>query len=206
VEEAVMSQANAASRPASKSAPKAALIDLLTPVAAAAGVDLEDVAVSRAGSRSLVRVVIDRDGGLDLDAVAEVSHAVSAALDADEAVMPGAFVLEVTTPGVDRPLTEPRHWRRARGRLVAVTRRSGGAVVGRVQSADEAGAVIAGTDLPGGELVIGYADVSRAVVQVEFNGPPGHDTALEDTALDDTAPEDESFEDMQDTDEAGTTS
>ena len=80
VEEAEVTQA--------KAAPKQALTELLTPVAAAAGVDLEDVTVSRAGSRSLVRVVIDRDGGLDLDAVAEVSHAVSAALDADEDVMP----------------------------------------------------------------------------------------------------------------------
>src|ERR1700709_715090 len=101
-----------------KAAPKAALLELLTPGVLASGADLEDVPVSRAGSRSLVRVIIDRDGGLDLDAVAEVSHAVSAALDADEDVMPGAFVLEVSTPGVDRPLTHPRHWRRARGRLV----------------------------------------------------------------------------------------
>jgi ribosome maturation factor RimP len=164
VEEAEVTQA--------KAAPKQALTELLTPVAAAAGVDLEDVTVSRAGSRSLVRVVIDRDGGLDLDAVADVSHAVSAALDADENVMPGAFVLEVSTPGVDRPLTHPRHWRRARGRLVAVNRRSGTPVVGRVRSADQNGAVLAGPDLPGGELALGYGEVTRAVVQVEFNGPP----------------------------------
>jgi ribosome maturation factor RimP len=164
VEEAEVTQA--------KAAPKLALTELLTPVAAAAGVDLEDVTVSRAGSRSLVRVVIDRDGGLDLDAVADVSHAVSAALDADENVMPGAFVLEVTTPGVDRPLTQPRHWRRARGRLVAVNRRSGGSVVGRVHSADDSRAVLTGPDLPGGEISVEYDEITRAVVQVEFNGPP----------------------------------
>ena len=66
-----------------------------------------------------MRVVVDRDGGIDLDAVAEVSRAVGAALDADPDAMPGTYVLEVTTPGVDRPLTQPRHWRRAKGRLVS---------------------------------------------------------------------------------------
>ena len=160
-----------------KAAPKAALLDLLTPVVTASGADLEDVTVSRAGSRSLVRVVIDRDGGLDLDAVAEVSHAVSAALDSDEDVIPGTFVLEVTTPGVDRPLTEPRHWRRARGRLVSVTRRSGGPLVGRVGSVDESGAELTGPEIPGGAVTVTFAEVSRAVVQVEFNSPapPGEE-------------------------------
>src|SRR4051812_23450851 len=105
--------------------PTTALRTLLDPVVAAHGVDLETVTVSRAGSRSVVRVVIDRDGGLDLDAVAEVSQSVNAALDADEDVIRGAFVLEVSTPGVDRPLTEARHWRRASGRLVKVSRKSG---------------------------------------------------------------------------------
>jgi ribosome maturation factor RimP len=154
-----------------KAAPKETLIGLLAPVVSGAGAELEDVSVSRAGSRSVVRVVIDRDGGIDLDGVADVSHAVSAALDADPDAMPGTFVLEVTTPGVDRPLTQPRHWRRAKGRLVAVTRRGAGPLTGRVSSADDEGAVLVGADLPGGQVSVSYADVSRAVVQVEFNGP-----------------------------------
>jgi ribosome maturation factor RimP len=154
-----------------KAAPKAALMGLLTPVVAAAGAELEDVAVSRAGSRSVVRVVIDRDGGIDLDGVAEISHQVSAALDAEPDAMPGTFVLEVTTPGVDRPLTEPRHWRRAQGRLVAITRRAAGPVTGRVSEVDDDGAVLVGAGVPGGRLAVAYSDVSRAVVQVEFNSP-----------------------------------
>ncbi len=154
-----------------KAAPKQTLIGLLAPVVSAAGAELEDVSVSRAGSRSVVRVVIDRDGGIDLDGVADVSHAVSAALDADPDAMPGSFVLEVTTPGVDRPLTQPRHWRRAQGRLVSVSRRGGGPLTGRVSSADDEGAVLVGADVPSGRVAISYADVSRAVVQVEFNGP-----------------------------------
>ena len=159
-----------------KAAPKETLIGLLTPVISAAGAELEDVTISRAGSRSVVRVVVDRDGGIDLDAVAEVSRAVGAALDADPDAIPGTYVLEVTTPGVDRPLTQPRHWRRAQGRLVSVTRRSGGPVTGRVSTADEQQAVLVGDDVPGGRLTLDYGDVSRAVVQVEFNGPDTVDT------------------------------
>ncbi len=114
---------------------------------------------------------MDRDGGIDLDAVADVSRVVSAALDADPDAIPGTYVLEVTTPGVDRPLTQPRHWRRAQGRLVSVTRRSGGPITGRVSSADDEQAVLVGDDVPGGRLALDYSDVSRAVVQVEFNAP-----------------------------------
>jgi len=99
------------------------LLEVLAPVVSATGHDLEDVNVTSAGRRSLVRVVVDADGGVDLDAVAEVSRVVSEALDADAPGGPafaGPYVLEVTSPGVDRPLTEPRHWRRAVGRLVQV--------------------------------------------------------------------------------------
>ncbi len=98
---------------------RADLLDLLAPVVAAAGYDLEDVTVTAAGRRSLVRVIVDADEGVDLDGVADVSRAVSNALDDGDAFA-GPFVLEVSSPGVDRPLTEPRHWRRARGRLVTV--------------------------------------------------------------------------------------
>jgi ribosome maturation factor RimP len=150
-----------------KAGPRAALIELLAPIVQASGADLEDVAVSKAGSRSVVRVVVDRDGGLDLDCVAEVSHAVSAALDAAEDLLKGSFVLEVTTPGVDRPLSEPRHWRRAEGRLVKVTRRTGGTVIARVSSAG-ADKVVLVDPASGVASDLAYSDVSRAVVQVEF--------------------------------------
>jgi ribosome maturation factor RimP len=159
--------------------PITALRTLLDPVVAAHGVDLETVTVSRAGNRSVVRVVIDRDGGLDLDAVAEVSQSVNAALDADEDVIRGTFVLEVTTPGVDRPLTESRHWRRASGRLVKVTRKSGGSFVGRVLEAGPDGAVLEDPD-SGARSEVAYAEISRAVMQVEFNAHA--DEAAEEVA------------------------
>src|SRR5262250_1987602 len=94
---------------------------LLEPVITAAGMDLESVRVSPAGRRRLLRLVVDADGGVGLDEIAEVSREVSARLDASGAMGDIPYTLEVSSPGVDRPLTEPRHWRRARGRLVSVS-------------------------------------------------------------------------------------
>lgn len=136
------------------------LLDLLAPVVQHAGYDLEDVSVTAAGRRSLVRVVVDRDGGIDLDAVAEVSRVVSAALDGDDDAFAGPYVLEVSSPGVDRPLTQPRHWRRASGRLVTVA-------VGEQTVTDRVTAVTDhGVRL--GERDVAWADLGKGHVQVEF--------------------------------------
>ena len=90
----------------------------IEPAVGAAGYDLEELVVTPAGRRSVVRVVVDRDEGVTLDDIAEVSRQVSDVLDQnDDGMGRTPYVLEVTSPGVDRPLTEPRHWRRnARGR------------------------------------------------------------------------------------------
>jgi ribosome maturation factor RimP len=137
----------------------------LAPVVSAAGFDLEDVAVTAAGRRNVIRVVVDRDGGIDLDAVAEISRVVSDALDNSDVTGSAAYTLEVTSPGVDRPLTEPRHWRRAAGRLVVA-----GAVSGRVVGADDTAVTF---DVDGRELVVPYADLSAGRVQVEFGRSGG---------------------------------
>ena len=138
----------------------------LEPVVAAAGYDLEDVTVTSAGRRSVVRVVVDRDGGVDLDAVAEVSRVVSDALDGSDATGESPYTLEVTSPGVDRPLTEPRHWRRNVGRLVQASLSGGGTVTGRVIRADEDVVVV---DVDGAERQIGYDALGAGKVQVEFS-------------------------------------
>ncbi|MFL6136184.1 MAG: ribosome maturation factor RimP [Frankiaceae bacterium] len=155
------------------------LTELIAPVVAGAGYDLEDVVVTPAGKRRLLRVVVDRDGGVSLDDVAELSRATSEALDASDAMGATPYVLEVTSPGVDRPLTEPRHWRRAVGRLVAASLRDGGRVTGRVVSATGEGVLL---DDGGAQVMLGYETLSRGVVQVEFNragtahgGPAGDD-------------------------------
>lgn len=139
------------------------------------GVDLEDVEVSRAGRRDLVRIVIDRDGGVDLDLVASVSQRVSGLLDDPplNALLSGPFVLEVTSPGVDRPLTDVRHWRRAIDRCVRVERVDASVVEGRIVSVADDGLVQ--LDADGSPVVIRPAEVARAVVQVEFTRAPSVD-------------------------------
>jgi ribosome maturation factor RimP len=151
---------------------------LLEPVVATAGLDLEDVTVTRAGKRSLLRVVVDKDGGVTLDDIAEVSQGVSDALDGDDSMGQSPYTLEVSSPGVDRPLTEPRHWRRAAKRLVKAELRDGGMVEGRIRAADESGVEI---DVDGASRRIDYQDLTRGRVQVEFRRFEDEEDDLDDT-------------------------
>ncbi|MBK5306649.1 MAG: ribosome maturation factor RimP [Frankiaceae bacterium] len=148
----------------------ARLSELLAPLIASTGADLENVDVSKAGKRSVVRVVVDRDGGVSMDDVADVSRVVSDALDQLDEAEPDAlgpsYVLEVTSPGVDRPLTAPRHWRRNISRRVTVVLHEGPNVTGRVVSADDDQVVL---DVDGEERTLALADVVRGTVQVEFS-------------------------------------
>lgn len=159
---------------------KAGLMEPLS----ALGVDVEDVEVQKAGRRHVVRIIVDRDGGVDLDLVAAVSQRASELLDVPPLadLLPGPFVLEVTSPGVDRPLTEPRHWRRARSRLVRVTMADGTELDGRIVDVPDDDTVVVSTDR--GDVTVARADVQRAVVQVEFN-------RKEDDAPEGDAPEEE---------------
>lgn len=161
---------------------------VVEPVVVAAGFDLEDLTLSRAGRRHVLRVLVDTDGGIDLDDVALVSRDISAALDAAEAdgdeVIAGEYQLEVGSPGVDRPLTLPRHWRRNVGRLVAVTA-AGRALTGRVAAVDDEGVVL---DCDGAPHEHAFADLGPGRVQVEFKRLDEAQFADED---DDAADEDE---------------
>ena len=151
------------------------------------GLMVEDVAVTPAGKRRLVRIWLDRDlSGLDpadessvvdplsLDEVAEATRAISVALDTSDATGDAPYVLEVGSPGVDRRLVEPRHFRRNVTRLVeiwSVNGAEGDPIVGRLVAAGPAGATLlvsATTKEPETEVRISYADVARAQVQVEF--------------------------------------
>ncbi|HST46706.1 ribosome maturation factor RimP [Jatrophihabitans sp.] len=162
------------------------LIELIGPVVSAAGYELDDLSVTAAGRRSLIRVSVDGDRGIDLDAVARISRTVSDVLDADGAAsFAGPYVLEVSSPGVDRPLTEPRHWRRATGRLVTVDV-DGRPLTGRVVGADDSAVQL---DVEGRQHSLPLAGLGPGRVQVEFSRPgdPGPDeTQPDDTELDDT--------------------
>ena len=180
----------------------ARLVQELTPVVAAAGADLEDITVSKAGRRSVVRVVIDADNGVSLDQVATVSRALSEALDEldarEPALLAGAYVLEVSSPGVDRPLTAPRHWRRSLTRLVTVYRHEGEPVTGRLvrsDDADEGGLVL---EMDGAEQALAYSAIVRGQIQVEFNRP-GSALADADADVDgDADDDDDEFDDDTD--------
>ncbi len=150
------------------------IADVIHPVIAAAGMDLESVRVSAAGRRRLLRVVVDSDEGVSLDDAAAISRQLSAVLDAAPVMGDFPYTLEVSSPGVDRPLTDPRHWRRAVGRLVQVTVTDAGyvgvsgSISGRVVAADADGVTL---DVEGDRRRFDYAVLGAGAVQVEFGHP-----------------------------------
>lgn len=147
------------------------IADVIRPVVAAAGMDLESVRVSAAGRRRLLRVVVDSDRGVSLDDAAAISRQLSAALDTVAVMGDFPYTLEVSSPGIDRPLTDPRHWRRAVGRLVQVTVTDAGhsgAAAGRIVAADSDGVTL---ETGGARRRFGYAALGAGAVQVEFGHP-----------------------------------
>ena len=156
-----------AGSPSLTSADRDRLVETLRPAVEGAGLDLEDVEVTPAGRRRLVRVVVDKDGGVTLDDIAETTRLLSQRLDADDDLMGEmSYTLEVTSPGTDRPLTAVRHWRRNIGRLVKVTPHEGEPVTGRIVDAGESSARL---DVDGASHDVDYTEVRKARVEVEFN-------------------------------------
>ena len=172
----------------------ARLTELVRPEVAAVGYDLEALTVTAAGKRSVVRVIVDKDGGVTLDDVADVSRAISDVLDrvdeSDPSLLSTTYVLEVSSPGVDRPLTEPRHWRRNVRRLVRAVPREGQPVTGRLLAADTDGVTL---DVDGAPAALKHSDLVRGEVQVEFarkDDPGDDDLEADDGPDDDEDPED----------------
>jgi len=153
------------------------LESFLRPIVEQFGCDLEAADITPAGRRRLLRVLVDRDGGISLDDVADVTRAISKALDVEDIMGGGAYTLEVSSPGVDRPLTLPRHWHRNRTRLVAVTLTDGEKLTGRIKTASDDAAEL---DVDGAPRTVVYADVAKAKVQIEFNRAAGNDEPAAD--------------------------
>lgn len=158
-----------------------------TDIVAGCGFDLEEVKILPAQLGKRIVLVVDADGALPLDALAQVSEQVSEALDAADVFGAAPYTLEVTTPGVDRPLTQARHWRRAQGRKVAVTLdgAAGEKFEARVGTLnlDDAGAprsVNVVVRAKNGPVLreVELAQVALAVVQVEFSAPDKRELAL----------------------------
>lgn len=144
------------------------LLGVLGQPLATQGYDLEAVEVSQAGRRSLVRVLVDTADGVTLDGIADATHIVSDVLDSTDVLGEHPYTLEVTSPGIDRPLTVPRHWRRNVDRLVKVVPRDGDEFTGRIRSSHESAAQV---ETDAGVREVAYADITSARIQVEFNRP-----------------------------------
>lgn len=143
-----------------------ALQRLAEPVAGAAGIDLESVHLSTVGRRRLLRVVVDADGGVGVDDMAVLSQTLSAKLDSSRIMGDAPYTLEVTSPGVDRPLTEPRHWRRAVGCAVRVPVTGEGVTVrGHIAAVKDDGVVL---DIEGARREFGFGELGPGKIQVEF--------------------------------------
>src|SRR4051794_22633409 len=141
------------------------LAGLLAGPIEALGLDLEAVDLSKAGKRSVLRVAVDRDGGVDMDDIAAATGEVSRLLDDTEVMGAGSYTLEVSSPGVDRPLTLPRHWRRNASRLVKVTLADGEELTGRIVGSDDDGADL---EVDGSTRRVQFGDVAKARIQIEF--------------------------------------
>ncbi|MFF8670362.1 ribosome maturation factor RimP [Streptomyces sp. NPDC015242] len=148
------------------------LRELLEPLVASQGLDLEEIEVDSVGRKRVLRVVVDSDTGADLDQIADVSRALSAKLDETDAMGAGEYTLEVGTPGAERLLTEHRHYVRATGRLVRFQLAEGGELVARILKVDDDGV---DTEVPGvkGRKAtarrLAFDEIVRARVQVEFS-------------------------------------
>ena len=132
----------------------------------ALGLDVEAVEITPAGKRRILRVAVDKDGGVTLDEVAEATREVNRVLDGSDVMGEQPYTLEVTSRGVDRPLTLPRHWRRNEDRLVKATLADGSSLTGRILTSSEESVTV---DVSGEKHEVAYADVAKALVQIEFN-------------------------------------
>ena len=134
---------------------------VITPALTSLGFYLEDLNITSAGKRSLLTVIIDADRHLSLDEVTVATKAISEIVENIPALGSTPFTLEVTSPGIDRPLTKPRHWRKNINRLVKIVLLDGSQIAGRIKQAGESAATIE-------ESVINYLDIKRANLEIEF--------------------------------------
>ncbi|WP_406407157.1 ribosome maturation factor RimP [Streptomyces sp. NBC_01643] len=148
---------------------------LLEPLVSAKELDLEEIEVSRAGRRRVLRIIVDSDEGVELDACAELSRAISEKLDETDAMGEDEYVLEVSSPGADRPLTEHRHYVRATGRLVKLQLTAEGAageLVARIIAVDDDGLDLEVPGVKGRRPTsrrVAFDEIAKARVEIEFN-------------------------------------
>lgn len=134
---------------------------VITPALASIGFYLEDLTITSAGRRSIITVIIDGDSHLSLDQVTVATKAISELIENISNLGDNSFTLEVTSPGLDRPLTKPRHWQKNIDRLVKVIMLDTKEIKGRIKSANNDSVLI-------DENNIFFVDMKRATLEVEF--------------------------------------
>jgi ribosome maturation factor RimP len=135
--------------------------DAVTPALSALGFYLEDVTITSAGRRSMLTIIVDGDTHLSLDQVTSATKAIGEIVESIQSLGETPFTLEVTSPGLDRPLTKPRHWRKNIDRLVKIVLLDGKEIKGRIKAASENSATV-------DENEIKFSDIKRASLEVEF--------------------------------------
>jgi ribosome maturation factor RimP len=148
--------------------------ELITPALQQAGYFLEDVNIVSPGQHRIVTVIVDGESGLNLDQVTVASKLVSELLDEAPFMGETPFTLEVTSPGIDRPLTLPRHFAKNVDRLLKVTKNDGVVVTGRIRSNTEIDVTLEVAEKKEvKEVTVALADIKRATVEIEFNRKDG---------------------------------
>jgi ribosome maturation factor RimP len=156
------------------------VIELLDGEFARAGYEIEDVVIDSRARPPRITVIADGDTALDLDTIAALSHSASTLLDAVDGIE-SHYVLEVSSPGVGRPLTSEKHFRRAHGRKVEVELADGAQVTGRVgEIADHTLMLVVRDDRARDWIVrpVPIGEIVKAVVQVEFSPPSKRELEL----------------------------
>ena len=133
----------------------------ITPALEALGFYLEDVTIISAGRRSMLTVIVDGDTHLSLDQVTSATKAIGEIVESIQSLGETPFTLEVTSPGLDHPLTKVRHWQKNISRLVKVVLLDGSEIKGRIKDVNEVSATV-------DEKNINYSDIKRATLEIEF--------------------------------------
>jgi len=140
---------------------KEQVLAVITPAIESLGFYIEDITITSAGKRSMLTVIVDGDTHLSLDQVTVATKAISEIVENLPTLGNNPFTLEVTSPGLDRPLTKPRHWRKNQDRLIKIVLTDGKEVNGRIKDSTE-------TSVTVDDQTINFTDIKRATLEVEF--------------------------------------
>jgi ribosome maturation factor RimP len=134
---------------------------VITPAIQALGFYVEDISITSAGRRSMLTVIVDGDTHLSLDQVTVATKAISEIVENLPTLGNNPFTLEVTSPGLDRPLTKPRHWRKNKDRLIKIVLSDGKEITGRIKDSTDYEVIV-------DEQKVAFVDIKRATLEIEF--------------------------------------